>query len=78
MTAQPLLREGVCDRVADAEPDDPNPEQTESVLLLGGDQVPITVEPHGAKGPRTQNSRDSSSPRVVGPALRFRDHVGVG
>ena len=38
----------------------------------------MTYEPHGAKGPRTQNSRDSSSPRVVGPALRFRDHVGVG
>ena len=62
----------------DAEADDADAEQAEAVLLLGGDQVSIAVEPHSAIAPRTEDTRDDSSPGVVGPALGFRDYVWVG
>ena len=56
----------------------PDPQRSEPVLLVDGDQVAVAVQPHGAVAPRAQSAHDDPSPGVVGPVLGLRDHIRVG
>ena len=69
----PSCHQGVGDDVADAEPDDADPQPTEAALLVGGDQVAVAVQSQGAKSQRAQHAHDRTPPRIVGPAKGLLD-----
>ena len=78
LTAQSLLGHDVGDGVADAEADDAHSELSKPRLFFDGDQIPVAVEPHGAKSAWSEHACDGPPPGKVGPALGFGDDVGVG
>ena len=78
LAAQALCCRGVRDDMSDAQTGDSDAQRAEACLFIGGDQVPVAVQPHRPKRPGTQHRRDRPPPGVVRPPAGFGDQCGVG
>jgi len=65
------------DDVARAQSDDADPQPTESCLFVGGDDVPVAIQPNSCEAPRSQYRDHRATPWEVGPAAWFLEETGI-
>ncbi len=75
--AQALGSERVRDDVTGAQPDDADPQRTQSRLFVDCDHIPVAVQPHRPKTPRAQYCHCRPPPGVVRPPATFVEQLGA-
>ena len=78
LAAQALRGQGVRDDMPDAQTDDTDAQRAEPGLLLGGDHVPVAVQPDRSKRPRSQHRHNGPPPGVIRPPAGFGNQLRIG
>ena len=71
LAAHALRRQGVGNDMPDAQAGDSDAKRAEPRLFLGGNQIPVAVQPHRPKSPRTQHGHNRPPPGVIRPPAGF-------
>ena len=78
LAAHALCGQSVRDDMPDAQTGHADAQRAEPCLFLGGDQIPVAIQPHRSKRPGAQHRHDGPPPGVVRPPAGFGNQLRIG